>query len=231
MIVPPPAGRRHLANVSPGSSGGAPIALNWKWPPSFQLTEPTIGGWSGGERARTSLSNVAVPWNCRDWPWSLTFQVKPFCPSSESVIATSFAGEAVHEPARFAGTGPAGIAGPDGLVAAGAALFVGAALSAAAVTVGAGAGWSDGGGVAFRGDALASVWRREDGIYAVSGPKAETRIGTGHDPALAQGDAGVDVAWVAAGGLVLRQADAQDRTLGPGRFPALLAMRASTVGR
>jgi hypothetical protein len=87
----------------------------------------------------------------------------------------------------------------------------------------------DGGGVAVHGGTLSSVWRRDDGIYAVSGPNAETRIGTGRDPALAQGDAGVDVAWVATNGIVLRQAGGQDRTLGPGQFPALLATRGATL--
>src|SRR4029453_17454571 len=80
----------------------------------------------------------------------------------------------------------------------------------------------DGGGVALRGDALSSVWRREDGIYAVSGPNAEIRIGTGRDPALALGDAGVDIAWAAAHGIVLRPAGASEQTLGPGQFPALI---------
>ena len=87
----------------------------------------------------------------------------------------------------------------------------------------------DGGGVALRGDVVSSAWRREDGIYAVSGSKAETRLGTGRDPALAQGDAGVDIAWAATEGIVLRQADGQDRTLGPGQFPSLLATREATL--
>lgn len=87
----------------------------------------------------------------------------------------------------------------------------------------------DGGGVAVRGDTVSSVWRREDGIYAVAGSNAETRIGTGRDPALALGDAGADIAWRAAGGVLLRQANGRDRTLGPGQFPALLATRGATV--
>jgi BNR repeat protein len=87
----------------------------------------------------------------------------------------------------------------------------------------------DGGGVGLRGGVVSSVWRREDGIYTVSGPAAETRVGTGRDPALAQGDAGVDVAWSAAAGIELRQAGAPPKTLGPGQFPALLATRGGTV--
>jgi hypothetical protein len=87
----------------------------------------------------------------------------------------------------------------------------------------------DGGGLALARGALSSVWRRDTGIYAVSGANAETRVGTGHDPAVAQGEAGVDLAWVATDGIVLRQAKGQDRTLGPGQFPTLLATRDATL--
>jgi len=87
----------------------------------------------------------------------------------------------------------------------------------------------DGGGVALRSGAVSSAWRRDDGIYTVSRGGAETRIGTGRDPALALGEAGLDVAWTADGGLTLKQAGGTDRTLGAGQFPSLLATRGTTL--
>ena len=87
----------------------------------------------------------------------------------------------------------------------------------------------DGGGVAWSGGAVSSAWRRDDVIYAVSRGGAETRLGTGRDPALALGEAGLDVAWTATGGVTLRQAGGTDTTLGPGQFPSLLATRGATL--
>src|SRR4051794_28319291 len=64
------------AKFRPGSFGGAPRATNRKWASSIQVTLPTIGGWSGGDRARTSSPKVDEPRNSRALPRSSTDQVK-----------------------------------------------------------------------------------------------------------------------------------------------------------
>src|SRR5438270_774137 len=66
------------------------------------------------------------------------------------VIATSFAGVAVHEPASRAGTGPVGSEGPAAVAGSASGDGPGGLVGwvATAVAVGAAAGWSGGGGAA-----------------------------------------------------------------------------------
>ena len=88
----------------------------------------------------------------------------------------------------------------------------------------------DGGELALGADEVTTAWRREDGIFVATPGTPERRIGTGRDPAMAMAVTGakVDVAWSGADGLVLMRGD-DSQTLGPGRFPVLLAFERYTL--
>jgi hypothetical protein len=97
----------------------------------------------------------------------------------------------------------------------------------------------DGGGAAMAGSRLTTIWRRSDQIVAtavdlagpgVSGP--EVAIGPGRDPVVAQVDANdsrIDLAFVGAEGIVLRQAQAEPVLLGRGSAPAIVASASRTL--
>jgi hypothetical protein len=89
----------------------------------------------------------------------------------------------------------------------------------------------DGGGLAIRNGGVATVWRREDAVFLVDGPgsQAEERLGVGKDPAIGAAAKGLDVAWTGADGIALRQSGKPVATLGPGRFPTLLALPTHTL--
>ncbi|MEO5819070.1 MAG: sialidase family protein [Vicinamibacteraceae bacterium] len=93
----------------------------------------------------------------------------------------------------------------------------------------------DGGAVAIDGDAMHTVWRREQTIYAsrtadVAGSVAETPLGDGRDPAAAASGGLLDVAWTDTAGVVqLRQHGRAPRALGPGGFASLIARPDRTI--
>ncbi len=86
----------------------------------------------------------------------------------------------------------------------------------------------DGGGVTWSQDGVASVWRREDGIYLVTPGAAERRLGTGRDPVIATGPAGLDVAWTTTDGILLDRGG-KTTTVGGGKAAALLAFPTHTL--
>ena len=86
----------------------------------------------------------------------------------------------------------------------------------------------DGGDIALGKNQPTTAWRREDGIFMASPDTPERRVGTGRDPALDVSGARVDVAWSAADGLVLMRGDTTE-TIGPGRFPVVLAFERHTL--
>jgi len=83
----------------------------------------------------------------------------------------------------------------------------------------------DGGGVALSGGDVATVWRREDVVYAASPGKEEEPLGKGRNAVVAFGPRGVMRAWQGAGGdIVLAAAGSPPVSVGRGRFPAFGAM-------
>lgn len=63
----------------------------------------------------------------------------------------------------------------------------------------------DGGGIAVNTEGrLVSVWRRDREVFLATADGAETRIGTGKDPAIAAGKDGVYAAWSGTRGLEAR---------------------------
>jgi len=86
----------------------------------------------------------------------------------------------------------------------------------------------DGGGVAMAGADAITTWRREDGIFLAAPSAPERRIGDGRDPAIAVNGRTVDVVWTTNGALTLARGNEQT-PIGPGRFPALLALGDRTL--
>jgi hypothetical protein len=86
----------------------------------------------------------------------------------------------------------------------------------------------DGGGLTLDAMGTASVWRRQDGIFLTTPSQPERRIGTGRDPAIAAGPAGLDVAWVAPDGIQLHRGDTV-LAIGAGKAPALLSFPSHTL--
>jgi hypothetical protein len=86
----------------------------------------------------------------------------------------------------------------------------------------------DGGGLAIRYGDVATAWRREDTVYLVDGTREE-RLAAGKDPAIGIAANWLDAAWTGADGIALRQSGKPVTTLGPGRFPALLALPTHTL--
>lgn len=97
----------------------------------------------------------------------------------------------------------------------------------------------DGGGMAIDPAGTYAVWRREMTIFAsttaagATESSAEQELGPGRDPVVARIERGaeraVDIAWIADGAVVLRQAGKPVATLGPGRFATLLALPERTL--
>ena len=84
----------------------------------------------------------------------------------------------------------------------------------------------DGGGMALDGDdAPTTAWRREQTIYLANPGHTERAVGTGVNPAIAQGRDGVYVAWNTAQGLSLLRPGRTAPILidARGRFAALAA--------
>ena len=59
----------------------------------------------------------------------------------------------------------------------------------------------DGGGVAVEGDHVVTAWRRDGSIFLAEPGKAETKVGSGKDVAIARGKKGVYSAWSKGPGL------------------------------
>ena len=87
----------------------------------------------------------------------------------------------------------------------------------------------DGGGMVFRSGSLTSVWRRQNDIYLAPLGKPEVRVGAGRDPVIDQFGAHQDIAWSSPVGMVLRRDGGPPRTLGEGRFPAMVSLAQRTV--
>jgi hypothetical protein len=83
----------------------------------------------------------------------------------------------------------------------------------------------DGGGlVSGPGGELTAIWRREGTVFLSTTANREQRIGDGRDPVVALSGAHRDIAWSADAGVTLVRGGAAARTLGPGRFPSLVAL-------
>ncbi len=83
----------------------------------------------------------------------------------------------------------------------------------------------DGGGVAISRGSVATVWRREDVVYAASPGSREEPLGKGRNAVVAFGPHGAAMAWqTPEGDVVLRASGSQPVTVGRGRFPSLGAM-------
>jgi hypothetical protein len=87
----------------------------------------------------------------------------------------------------------------------------------------------DGGGVAMAAADAITTWRREDGIFVAAPSAPERRIDEGRDPVVAVNGRTVEVAWTAADGTVTFARGDERTTIGPGRFPALLALGDRTL--
>ena len=86
----------------------------------------------------------------------------------------------------------------------------------------------DGGGLTLAGG-LTTVWRREDGIFLSSAEVPERRLATGRDPAVGASGSDTDIAWQGGASVRLLRDTADDVEVGPGTYPALLALRDRTV--
>jgi hypothetical protein len=86
----------------------------------------------------------------------------------------------------------------------------------------------DGGGLTLTGG-LTTVWRREDGIFLTGTRVAERRLATGRDPVVAATGSHMDVAWQEGSSVRLLRHPAAAMEVGPGMFPAVLALRHRTV--
>jgi hypothetical protein len=82
----------------------------------------------------------------------------------------------------------------------------------------------DGGGLTWARGRVATVWRREDIVYAAAPGSEEQHVGTGKNAAIASAWDGTYIAWQTLDGKVLLKGP-NDATgvVGPGRFPALAA--------
>jgi hypothetical protein len=82
----------------------------------------------------------------------------------------------------------------------------------------------DGGSVAVAGGRVATVFRREDVVYAAALGSEEQPIGKGKNAAVAVASDGTYLAWQTLDGNVLLKApDSAVAVVGPGRFPVLAA--------
>ena len=61
----------------------------------------------------------------------------------------------------------------------------------------------DGGGMALSAGDIVTVWRRGKELFTAKPGKAEERVGTGHDVAIAAGQKGIYLAWTAEQGIEL----------------------------
>lgn len=75
----------------------------------------------------------------------------------------------------------------------------------------------------------AAVWRREDAVFLTTADVAERRLGSGRDPAIAVTGSRRDIVWQDGSTLRLLRGGAEPADIGPGAFPALLALSDRTV--
>jgi hypothetical protein len=87
----------------------------------------------------------------------------------------------------------------------------------------------DGGGIDFDMNDVVSAWRREDGVYLSTGTTPERRLATGVHPVVRQFENHRDASWSSTDGVFLMRDGAGPMAIGPGRFPALVALRRRTV--
>jgi hypothetical protein len=89
----------------------------------------------------------------------------------------------------------------------------------------------DGGGIAIDGGQVTSAWRRESDVYLTEPGKAEKKIGTGKDVALARGKRGAYVAWTQGTGLELMtpQSSSPIALASEGSFVNLIALSDGSV--
>ena len=79
----------------------------------------------------------------------------------------------------------------------------------------------DGGGVTVSGNRLATIWRREDTVYASAGSDEEA-LGRGRNGVVAFGPRGPVMAWQTADGdVVLKDSTSPAAAVARGRFPHL----------
>jgi hypothetical protein len=78
----------------------------------------------------------------------------------------------------------------------------------------------DGGGVAVSGGRVATVWRREETVYAATPGDEEASLGRGRNASVAFGPGGVNIAWQGGEGeILLKRPGAAVEVIGPGKFP------------
>ncbi len=89
----------------------------------------------------------------------------------------------------------------------------------------------DGGGLAQRGDEIATAWRRDKTVYLTDGGNKEVAIGEGKDVAAAMGSRGAYAAWTGASGIELHEPGQKTpRSLSPsGSFPAMATLSDGSV--
>lgn len=89
----------------------------------------------------------------------------------------------------------------------------------------------DGGGLAQRGDEIATAWRRDKTVYLTEAGNKEVAIGEGKDVAAAMGSRGAYAAWTGANGIELHEPGQKtSRSLSPsGAFPAMATLSNGSV--
>lgn len=93
----------------------------------------------------------------------------------------------------------------------------------------------DGGALVAGATSTDAVWRREATLYTTrtaagaATSSAETALGPGQDPVIARDGTRLDLAWSGAEGILLRQGSGQPASIGPGRFPTLLALPTASL--
>jgi hypothetical protein len=89
----------------------------------------------------------------------------------------------------------------------------------------------DGGGIAQRGNDIATAWRRDRAVYLTEGRNEETAIGEGKDVTIALGPSGAYAAWTAAHGIEVHEPGQKaPRSLSSsGAFPAMAALSNGSV--
>ena len=88
----------------------------------------------------------------------------------------------------------------------------------------------DGGGMVLDQGQPVAAWRRDKDVFLAPYGKPETRLGSGHDIAIASGAKGVYVAWTGDHGLEIRKPGAKPELLSPkGAFVSLVTLPDGSV--
>lgn len=84
----------------------------------------------------------------------------------------------------------------------------------------------DGGGIAIQNGKVGTAWRRDHEVYLAEPGKAEVKVGTGQDVALAANRQGFYVAWSTPGGIEVHVPNGTKAThvADTGAFPSLVAL-------